>query len=280
MFNNEENTGELMQQSGNVELITSPIEQVRKMDGLSNRYGFISTKEILNTLNNKGWNVAKEQYGRSKNKGFQKHILRLQNEQFPAVTLRDNHTVIPEVVIMNSHDGSTAFRMFVGFLRVACLNGLIAGNGIGNFRVIHSNNFIKNLQDRLDELVLSIPKGLELAQQMSQVMLSQEEIDAYNKLMVDKRLEKVDNIIHVNENCFGPLRVEDKSNDLFTVYNRAQERLINGGIKYTTCRVLEHVPGYGIEKNHTTRRISSTAQSVSLNQFAWNEAIKLLDKAG
>lgn len=53
-----------------------------------------------------------------------RHVVRLR--RFETVQLRD---AIPEIVFLNSHNGTSAYQLRMGVFRVVCLNGLIVSQG-------------------------------------------------------------------------------------------------------------------------------------------------------
>ena len=70
--------------------------------------------------------------------GFQKHLLRFhrRNELGRAV-FEDSRA---ELILTNSHDGGSAFRLFSGVYRMVCMNGLVVGETFGEFAVRHSHH--------------------------------------------------------------------------------------------------------------------------------------------
>jgi hypothetical protein len=42
---------------------------------------------------------------------------------------------VPEIILLNSHDGSSSYQMLPGLFRSVCQNGLICGESFGEVRV-------------------------------------------------------------------------------------------------------------------------------------------------
>ena len=59
--------------------------------------------------------------------------------QFPdkKITILDQDDLIPEVVIKNSYDGSTAITVMAGAFRLVCTNGMVIGQIVDYFRNRH-----------------------------------------------------------------------------------------------------------------------------------------------
>src|SRR5215471_20892423 len=97
------------------------------MRGLSQRYAFVPTTEIIAGLRGKHWLPvhAEQQRARTAAKvGFQKHLLRFRlAEQMQ--TLDEWNA---ELVLTNSHDAGCAYVMRIGIFRRLCSNGLVVSD--------------------------------------------------------------------------------------------------------------------------------------------------------
>ena len=97
------------------------------LESLSDKYTFIPTERVLTGLMSAGFVPVEARQARSR-KGspvHARHILRLRR-RFETVQLRDS---LPEIVFLNSHDGSSAYQLRMGIYRVVCTNGLIVSRG-------------------------------------------------------------------------------------------------------------------------------------------------------
>jgi len=96
---------------------------------LSHIYRFIPTTEVMDILGDQGWNPTQAVQTRTR-KGYEasspykKHMIRFRNESHINLSkeMGDTH---PEILLTNSHDGSSSFRFHFGFLRLFCSNGLV-----------------------------------------------------------------------------------------------------------------------------------------------------------
>ena len=101
------------------------------------RYLYVPTIDPLQALLDTGWGVyeASQQRSRAADKDpYTKHMLRLRKlEHFDNTqTLREG---VPEVILINAHDGTAAYHLRAGFFRFVCANGLIVGNNIAGFKI-------------------------------------------------------------------------------------------------------------------------------------------------
>lgn len=61
---------------------------------------------------------------------------------FPDILIRDNESEIAlSIFLSNSYDQSEGVRLYWGFLRLVCTNGLIAGDKLGSFYSRHTKGF-------------------------------------------------------------------------------------------------------------------------------------------
>ncbi|MDV1381624.1 DUF932 domain-containing protein, partial [Klebsiella michiganensis] len=48
----------------------------------------------------------------------------------------------PEIILLNSHDGSSSYQMIPGMFRFVCTNGLVCGTSFGEIRVPHKGDIV------------------------------------------------------------------------------------------------------------------------------------------
>ena len=263
-------------------LINSPVDQWRPMEGLKGTYGFIETSKVLKVFEDKGWQIAKTSIAPTrtvKRQGFQRHLLVLENpSQFPVIPgLTNENAARPQLCLLNSHDGTTAFRLFIGLLRFACLNGLVAGTSLGDFKAVHSKNVLNRLSEGIDFLSNNMSELFSQVQALQSVNFTPGMIAELTKRLVDARLENVNKVIQVSYRLPAQ-RMEDVHTDGFTVLNRIQEYLVRGGISYQYTRDTRDDQGnivYTSVVNTNTRRVSSLQAQIKLNRMAWDAAMQV-----
>src|SRR2546430_13857514 len=90
-------------------------------------YTFISSEHVLAALASAGFlPVEARQAARAKSPTHARHLIRLRRRR-ETIALRDS---IPELLFLNSHDGSSSYQLRCGLFRVACLNGLVVSMGV------------------------------------------------------------------------------------------------------------------------------------------------------
>src|SRR5713101_2630839 len=89
------------------------------------KYQHISTATVIEGLRQDNFLPFWAQQTRSKHERFTKHIIRFRRGTTAFNPQMDD--VFPEVILINSHDGSSAYKLMAGMWRVVCSNGLIVG---------------------------------------------------------------------------------------------------------------------------------------------------------
>lgn len=241
-------------------------------------YGFIPTHSIVEKFLDHGWELQSARQARVKNverDGYQRHLLRFRHPDIQRIDgLSNDNASIPELVLMNSHDGTSALRIYFGLMRLACLNGIILGSSVHSMRVIHSQNAIKHLDDSIDDMRKSIPDIVARVSRLANKTLSEEKRIELARSAVDIRLKNTSGDISVPDNliraAMRPRRIADVGLDAYSVFNVIQERVIRGGIQY-----YKTDPKTGAREHRTTRAIQSVNQSVRINRELWDAVEKI-----
>jgi len=96
------------------------------IDTVSDRYSFLPTSSILRGMRENGWAPvrAEQQSVRTEaRRGFQKHLIRFARAEH--LRSWEKNQVRPKVVLLNSHDKSSAYQLHCGLFRLVCSNGMV-----------------------------------------------------------------------------------------------------------------------------------------------------------
>ena len=103
-----------------------------KHESRSERYTYIPTISLLDSLQREGFQPFFACQTRVRDPGRRehtKHMLRLRREgQITGIQ-------VPEIILLNSHDGTSSYQMLPGLFRAVCQNGLVCGESFGEVRV-------------------------------------------------------------------------------------------------------------------------------------------------
>ena len=90
---------------------------------MSEKYRFFETSPVVEALMHEGFVVVRAQQSRSRIEGKQdctKHLLRFRHASMADSAVS---STVPELVLVNSHDGSSAYHLSLGLYRIICTNG-------------------------------------------------------------------------------------------------------------------------------------------------------------
>lgn len=231
-------------------------------DSRSDRYVYVPTIEIVEGLRKEGWFpfFAVQSVPRDGSRhGHAKHMLRLR---------RDDGIGKPEaaeVIIVNSHDGTSAYQMFAGMLRFVCINSMMAGERFEEVRVPHKGG----IQDRIIEGVYTVaedfPRLIEATETMKETRLSPDEQRVLAEASLVARYGEDESPVRPDQ-IIAPRRREDVGPSLWSTFNVIQENMIRGGLDGRRT----HADGR--MRRSRTRPINGIDQNVGLNRALWTLA--------
>lgn len=249
--------------------------------GVSEAYRFIPTVDMVNTLTAQGWQVVQAGEHRVRNAskaGFQKHMLRFRNPNLPTIGNGDSEI---DLVVMNSHDRTSAFRFLAGLFRFVCANGMVAGENLFQpISVKHVGYKADNVIEASYRLIDSVPKVAESVGVMQSLILSDDERRAFaNAALITKYGNPEDGkALPISaETALKTRRAADTANDLWSTLNVVQENLIRGGQHEITT-----LNGRRVRTTRArTRGVASISENTKLNQGLWTlaEEMKKLKNA-
>jgi hypothetical protein len=202
----------------------------------SARYTYIPTSEVIDGLRAQGFQPVFAKQGRSRIAGkadFTKHLVRFRFQgQGPA--LRRIGETFPEVVLVNSHDGTSAYQIMAGMLRLVCLNGMIVEDReLATVKVPHKGDVVSEVIEGSYTVLEESKRALVAADEWAGVTLKSDERMAMAEAAHILRFADADGNV---ETPFRPdqmltvRRPVDRSDDLWTTTNVIQENVIRGGL--------------------------------------------------
>jgi hypothetical protein len=226
-------------------------------ENTSEKYSHIPTFKIIEDMEVLGWKVTdvKEVKAR-KNAGFQKHLIVFRNSEV-AITGKDGDDVFPQILLTNSSDGKNAFTFRAGLFRLVCSNGLvISTQDFANLKIRHFGYKFEELQKTINTMVEKLPLTVQSMNKFKQTQLAEEQIVDFAKKALTVRFgeEEIKRITVDYNEFIKPIRTEDEGNDLWSVFNRVQEKVIEGDFTYGCAT-----------KIRKARRIKNFSQDIELN---------------
>lgn len=192
---------------------------------MSNRYNFANSRAILEKLVDSGWQInSAKQVGDNQ---YSAHQVILRHNDFHNVG-----DVLPQIMFNNSHNGTSKMDISMGIFRLVCSNGLVVPASVANsISMKHVDLSTDFTQVMTNDFFSKIPTIFNRMGEMQERKLGQREIEEFTKRAVELRFEKAANNV-VLEDMLRPYREEDKSNDLWTIFNVVQEKVIKGGVRF------------------------------------------------
>jgi hypothetical protein len=231
---------------------------------LTEKYVHIPTDTIVDDMEALGWvpYSVKTVRSRAKNAATKKHLVQFFN---PDIVINDENgeaDMYPQLLLINSHDGSTAVKFEMGVFRLVCENGLvIKSQDFGGFKMRHMGYSFEDLRVYINQLVETLPTVVANLNKFSQVEMTPEQQYEFATKAVEARFgeekelssEEIDNLLSAE-------RKEDQGNSVWVVMNRVQEKLTNGGFSYLNAK----------GKPRKARAIKNFTQDIDFNQKIWS----------
>jgi hypothetical protein len=236
-----------------------------KHESRSERYSYIPTITLLENLQREGFQPFFACQTRVRDPGKRehtKHMLRLRREG--QITGKQ----VPEIILLNSHDGSSSYQMLPGLFRAVCQNGLICGESFGEVRVPHKGNVVEKVIEGAYEVLGIFDRVEEKRDAMNSLLLPPPAQQAMAKAALTYRFGEEHQPVAESQ-ILAPRRWQDESNDLWTTYQRIQENLIKGGLSGRTTK----------GKRAHTRAVKGIDGDVKLNRALWVMAENMLELA-
>lgn len=248
----------------------------------SDKYTHIPTDRVIRDLEVLGWKVAdvKEVAARKEdNKGFQKHLVVFRNEDV-VITGNDGDTVYPQILLTNSHDGKNSFKFQAGLFRMICENGLVvADESFEDYSIRHMGYDFESLQSLITEMVSNLDLTVESMNKMKQIELDEEQQLELAKKLLDIRLEGTGNAYDDYQPKYinYSQRKEDNGVDLWSVFNRQQENIIEGNFKYFNGEKYAKYENVNMEFiGRQARPIKNFKQDMDVNKKMFAAALELV----
>ena len=251
-------------------------------DSRSDRYAFVPTSAIVGGLRKEGfqpvWAAACKTRSADR-KSHSKHMIRFRREgELVAGS-------IPEVVLVNSHDGSSSYQLHAGAFRFICANGMIVPEGMAHVvRVKHTGNILDNVIEGSFTVVKEADEALQEASEWQGIPLKPDVQEAFAEMALHARFgtseedpRKADTNVTVQQ-MLRARRAEDRDHqgpfakrDVFHTFQTLQENAMKGGILTIDPET---------QRRNRTRPVQGIDQTVGVNKQLAFLAKMFADKFG
>lgn len=246
---------------------------------VSERYIQANTMTVVDDLAKLGWYPVQAKQCRNKknSSGIRSfHMIAFQNPDIKITKTNDDGSkevdTFPRIILTNSHDGYNAFKFMVGLFRLVCSNGLVVSdNQMVNMSIRHMNYDFEELRKIVNNAIQEIPNIVNMMNTMRTIELNEDQkkdiaTEVYKIRKGIEETEEVEIDDTIVDDILTPIREEDKNNDLWTIFNVCQEKLIKGGFLSKSRN----------NKMRKVKSITSIKRDMDYNQRLWKSASRFL----
>jgi len=244
------------------EILTLPKAVIteKSAPNVSAKYQHISTVQTVETLKEAGFYVRRAvvQNCRTRDPETARHTVVMRHNQF-----KETLGMVPEIIITNSHDRSTSFKMQAGLFRLVCSNGLVvAGEQFALEKAQHRHLDEMKVIDMAQVVIKQALEASKYTERYMNTILTDFQRVKYAKRVVDTIWPAT----HVPpELLLQVRRNEDIGNDLFKTFNVVQENIMKGGIQYNG-----NLKADGQPRLTRTRGITTINNDIKFNSRLWD----------
>jgi len=246
---------------------------------VSDRYSFVPTIELLEAFDKLGWTPT---YTRQNGSGaYARHMVRLTNPDLGFMDLKSDK-VKPQIVLDNSHNGMSPAQLHMGLFRLVCTNGLVVAmpGMFTSVKLRHVGIDMHELKQLLEVVANQYTNIGKHIGDMQQITVNQDQREEFVIKAIAARephvfikedgtidIKKATTIIKPTQ-IIEPLRSEDKKEDLWTLFNIVQERLVKGEFERQTMNGRRTKP----------RGINNASRHINFNIKLWQLAEEYMPK--
>lgn len=232
-----------------------------KHESRSERYSYIPTSVVLTGLRKEGFEpfmVCQTRVRNESKREFTKHMLRLRHAS------QINDTEANELILLNSHDGSSSYQMLGGVFRFACSNGLVIGDTLADVRIPHKGQIVDRVIEGAYEVQDVFEKVRVQRDSMRALTLEPAEAEVFARAALTLKYEPdpTKPAPITESQLLEPRRRADMGADLWSTFNRVQENVIRGGLIARTTN----------GRRQRTREVQGIDQNVKVNRALWTLA--------
>lgn len=216
----------------------SSIFTAKVADRVLKNYIELWTPQILDDLRLLNWKPVRGYQVKPKleaNNGYQKHFIHLRNDKV-FVGGKNNIELIPEIIVINSYDARSSFKLVLNIHRVVSDSGLIIGDAE---KISHREIDRKGSEDTrlgVNETALlykkvikqNLPQCLSLIEKLKAIQLDRIQQRRLAEQLCKDRWDYKYQLAHP-ERLTTPSREEDKDQSAWTVYCKIHEKILKGG---------------------------------------------------
>jgi len=200
------------------------VNNIRNVQKIKTKEFYIPTLDVITKLQHEGWQLKGVDEQRGKNRKISSNYVQMQHPDFAVKNSKGKDEAYTSITISNSCNGNKPLQMSLGMFRQVCTNGLV------RFDQHAESENIKHIEVNymnLDRFIASVTnKTGKLLTEVNEMKHKGLSIEDMRKLATEAARLRYNDLEDINiDDLLTVNRVEDESNDLWTVFNRIQENL-------------------------------------------------------
>ena len=230
---------------------------------MSDRYAFVPTIKVVEGLIKEGFRVveAGQRSTSKRDPRYTRHMLRLRSPKAKPI-LGDT---FPELLMTNSHDGQSRLFTGGGFFRLICTNGLVASMGPGtSLSSVHRGDAAVLVKEAM-KVADSLPTLQGTVEKMTQKKLTEKERGSF--AIAAAKSAYGESPSFDPQLLLAVRRTADEGSDVWSIFNRIQENIMQGGVSFESRAT---------HRTFSTRGITHIGRSLEVNTTLWALAEKLV----
>lgn len=245
-----------------IRAIAPSVFAAQPWQNMSDRYTFIPTIQVVEQMRREGFVPVNAVQSRTRIEGkgaFTKHQIRFRDiRNGEAPVLSHLGQLFAEIILTNSHDGASAYKIDAGLMRLVCMNGLTVSAGEHSAMKVRHSGSADGIIEASYEVVEQFPKVLQSAEQFAQLRLSAPQQNAFAEAAIALRYDE--NAPIQAAQVIRPRRPADVAPNLWNTFNTVQEHLVQGGIR-----------GYNpvTRTRAKVRPVNGISENARLNKALW-----------
>lgn len=253
------------------------IEEIKKLapsifaskphESRSERYSMVPTMNMIENFRKAGWYPTKVMEERSKKfDGFQKHLIRFRQD------FDDSQKRIPEIVMINSHNGRSKCEFRLGIFEVVCTNGLVIETlSLAYMKQVHVGINYDEFKKTIDVYAGNADKIMKEIPKYEAVKLTKNQRVEFATKVLKMQYFNKSGIINPDQ-ILKTRRIEDDEPTLWKTFNVIQENIIKGGIHYDLYTDSDNI------RKSTSKPVTNIYKNILFNTMLWNMMIAFYAK--
>lgn len=226
------------------------VASVEPKSTVSSKYLMIPTYQVVDKLAEDGWKIVGAQQSNARlpeNRRVAKHAVYLTRNDLDTKDLLVGEEFFM-VGLKNSHNGGSAWEVFISIWRKICSNGMTSPFAeMGKFKVKHLVNQVDAVRESVAAVSNEIPHKIKDVVDMKKIILNNDERFILAETASEIAFPNSPELIQLNKEkrndlravLLNPRRSADQGNDLWKTFNVIQENVLKGGQRVYSQTVRE-----------------------------------------